>query len=77
MDAVTILWTFLLGLGCARGGSYEPRNGDIVFQTSRSAQSVAIQKATRSPWSHLGIVYLRGGRSVPGAPLRLLVRVVR
>jgi cell wall-associated NlpC family hydrolase len=35
------------------------RDGDIVFQTSVSSQSAAIQKATRSPWSHMGIVFFR------------------
>jgi hypothetical protein len=40
--------------GCGR---YQPRNGDIIFQTSLSDQSVAIQAATKSPYSHLGIVY--------------------
>jgi hypothetical protein len=47
--------------GCFGAGDYEPRNGDIVFQTSRSAQSVAIQLATKSPYSHMGIVYLQDG----------------
>lgn len=37
------------------------RDGDIVFQTSSSSQSTAIQRATRSPWSHMGIVFLRDG----------------
>lgn len=37
-------------------------DGDIVFQTSRSSQSLAIQRATRSPWSHMGIVFHRAGR---------------
>lgn len=37
------------------------RNGDLIFQTSRSGQSMAIQLATRSPWSHCGIVYVRDG----------------
>lgn len=32
------------------------RAGDIVFQTSRSAQSAAVQAATRSPLSHMGLV---------------------
>jgi hypothetical protein len=32
------------------------RTGDVVFQTSRSRQSLPIQRATRSPWSHVGIV---------------------
>lgn len=33
------------------------KSGDIIFQTSRSSQSKAIQLATRSKYSHLGIVY--------------------
>lgn len=32
------------------------RTGDLVFQTSRSRQSVAIQAATNSPLSHVGLV---------------------
>lgn len=45
---------------CARP-AYVPRDGDIVFHTSRSAQSLAIQKATRSPYSHMGLVFHRDG----------------
>jgi hypothetical protein len=53
---------FLAGLvGCTPGGDYEPRNGDIIFHTSRSAQSLAIQLATQSRYSHMGIVYVRDG----------------
>lgn len=38
------------------------RTGDLVFQTSRSAQSRPIQQATRSRWSHVGLVEVdRGG----------------
>jgi hypothetical protein len=48
--------------GCTSSADYEPRDGDIVFQTSRSAQSLAIQLATKSPYSHLGVVYLREGK---------------
>lgn len=32
------------------------QEGDIVFQTSVSAQSRAIQEATHSPYSHMGIL---------------------
>ena len=39
-----------------------PLDGDIIFHTSRSAQSVAIQKATRSKYSHMGIVYVKKGK---------------
>lgn len=38
------------------------RNGDIIFQTSRSGQSQAIQLATRSPISHCGIVFFQSGK---------------
>jgi len=48
-------------VGCAQDAGYQPHNGDIVFQTSRSAQSLAVQLATKSPYSHMGIVYLRDG----------------
>lgn len=40
---------------------YQPKAGDIVFHTSLSAQSLAIQQATRSPYSHVGVVLLRNG----------------
>lgn len=35
------------------------KNGDIVFQTSQSTQSKAIQFATHSKFSHCGIVVLK------------------
>ena len=35
-------------------------NGDLIFHTSQSAQSRAIQLATHSVWSHCGIVYKTG-----------------
>lgn len=47
---------------CHAAPSYAPANGDIVFHTSRSSQSVAIQRATHSKYSHMGIVYVEQGR---------------
>jgi hypothetical protein len=38
------------------------RDGDIIFHTSRSAQSEAIQRATHSPYSHVGIILFRDGK---------------
>ena len=38
------------------------RDGDIIFHTSRSAQSMAIQKATHSKYSHMGIIFFRDGK---------------
>ncbi|WP_310238174.1 YiiX family permuted papain-like enzyme [Luteimonas terrae] len=49
-------------LACAAAhAEYDPRAGDVIFHTSRSAQSLAIQKATNSPYSHMGIVFLLDG----------------
>jgi len=36
------------------------REGDIVLQTSRSSQSAAIQIATKSRFSHMGLVQVEG-----------------
>jgi uncharacterized protein YycO len=33
------------------------QSGDLIFQTSNSGQSLAIQRATNSPYSHMGIVF--------------------
>jgi hypothetical protein len=35
--------------------------GDLIFHTSQSAQSQAIQLATHSPYSHCGLLYKAGG----------------
>jgi uncharacterized protein YycO len=37
-------------------------DGDVVFQTSRSSQSIAVQNATGSRYSHMGIVFIRKGK---------------
>ncbi len=37
-------------------------NGDIIFQTSKSSQSRAIQLATNSKYSHMGIIYRQGDK---------------
>ncbi len=63
--AVAPVVAFAAG-GCrqARAGpphAGPPRDGDIIFQTSLSSQSLAIHKATRSKYSHMGIIFLRGG----------------
>ena len=39
----------------------EIQNGDIIFQTSQSSQSKAIQLATNSKYSHMGIIYENEG----------------
>lgn len=55
------LGLLLLGVAGISGRSYKPQSGDIVFQTSMSAQSQAIQLATHSRYSHMGVVFVREG----------------
>ena len=50
-------------LGCGDCVAEQLQDGDILFQTLRSEQSTAIQKATHSQYSHMGIVFLRNGSS--------------
>ncbi|HPX59474.1 MAG TPA: YiiX family permuted papain-like enzyme, partial [Bacteroidales bacterium] len=38
------------------------KNGDLIFQTSLSRQSKAIQLATKSKYSHCGIIYKENGQ---------------
>lgn len=43
--------------------SYEPKEGDVLFQSlPRQALSIAIEGATDSPWSHCGIVARENGQ---------------
>jgi hypothetical protein len=53
------VWLVVLacGVSCAtRAAEPAVESGDLVFETSSSAQSSAIQWATASRWSHVGIV---------------------
>jgi uncharacterized protein YycO len=51
-----------LWLASAATSGLQLHDGDLIFQTSRSSQSLAIQHATGSIWSHMGIIALRDGQ---------------
>jgi hypothetical protein len=67
MSAFIGSWQWLclgivLAAACSGGGNVPAvQDGDIIFQTSLSSQSVAIQRATHSKYSHMGLVVLRDG----------------
>jgi hypothetical protein len=61
--AGALLVSLLLLGGAPAEAVPEVREGDIVFQTSLSAQSQAIQLATHSRLSHVGIVARKDGRA--------------
>lgn len=55
----------LLGYQPSVSAAVEPtilRDGDIIFQTTQSTQSQAIQIVTHSPYSHVGIIFIREGK---------------
>jgi cell wall-associated NlpC family hydrolase len=52
----------LLALPALAAAEPKLRDGDIIFHTSTSAQSAAIQAATRSPYSHMGLVLFQDGQ---------------
>jgi uncharacterized protein YycO len=61
MTRLTALLMLTLCL-VAPAGAGPLRDGDLIFHTSRSTQSEAIQRATHSPYSHVGIILHRGGK---------------
>ncbi|MFM9921856.1 YiiX family permuted papain-like enzyme [Variovorax sp. H27-G14] len=61
LPAALALTLFAMSLPASQAAT-ALQDGDIVFHTSRSAQSVAVQRATGSRYSHMGIVLLRGGK---------------
>ena len=53
------LIVFLLG-ACTNPSAANLQNGDIIFHVSRSAQSLAIQRASNSKYSHMGLIVYQG-----------------
>lgn len=55
-----ILLGLIILISCQSNTEFsEFQNGDIIFQTSKSEQSKAIQIATNSKYSHMGIIYMQ------------------
>lgn len=52
----------LAAMSMAATAAPDLQTGDMVFQQSRSAQSLAIQQATHSPYSHMGMIVTRQGQ---------------
>ena len=50
-----VAWLFVIA-------PYQPQDGDIIFHTCPSSQSQAIQLATESPYSHVGVIHIRNGK---------------
>ncbi len=55
-----LVFLFIL-FGAGSCGKTELKNGDLIFQASKSSQSRAIELATNSPLSHVGMVIYQKG----------------
>jgi uncharacterized protein YycO len=53
---IIILLCLVAVISCSRPDAIVLKEGDIVFQTSKSSQSKYIILATQSQWSHCGII---------------------
>ncbi len=56
-----LLFLILQAFGLAHAAD-ALHDGDVIFQTSKSGQSIAIQRATGSPYSHMGLILHRDGK---------------
>ena len=62
MRKLLALFLFAVVITAPAGATEALRDGDLIFHTSRSQQSLAIQRATHSPYSHVGLVFHRDGK---------------
>ena len=57
---LVLISLFMVGnIAFASTKNNDLKEGDIVFQISKSKQSPFIQLATWSPWSHCGIIVIK------------------
>jgi hypothetical protein len=61
MRSISVLFVLLPSFS-SQAATPTVHEGDIIFQTSRSSQSLAIQQATQSPYSHMGIILFKDGK---------------
>ena len=60
----TIILLLLGTSGYSFSEEYRAEDGDIIFQTSRSTQSLVIQLATKSKYTHMGILFIKNDKPV-------------
>ena len=61
------IWVFVLIAildACDVSEHDELQDGDIVFHMSQSSQSDAVRRATNSPYTHMGIIFVEDGEPV-------------
>lgn len=62
-NKIIFISIFILAMAaCSDSKITQPRNGDILFHSSKSIQSKAIEVATGSEYTHMGIVVIQKGK---------------
>jgi hypothetical protein len=61
-QTLAVLALFSFACGASKVDPELLKDGEILFQTSRSNQSRAIQLATHSEYSHMGLLFQRDGQ---------------
>jgi hypothetical protein len=51
-------------VGCRASDSPELRDGDLIFHRSQSAQANALERALKSPYTHMGIIFIEDGKPI-------------
>lgn len=74
MKKVCYLLLALLLIGCSKNES--PREGDIIFQTSKNPEAALIHKATQSGISHCGIIVKNDAGELCVLEVREITRLV-
>lgn len=62
LNRLKFLWLLILFYP-SFGYATTYQTGDLIFHTSKSAQSLVIQQATHSPYSHMGMIVLKNGQT--------------
>jgi hypothetical protein len=60
--SLKFVFIFLFIASACNAGNLPLREGDIVFQSFPSLQSTAIQLATKSQYSHMGMILMHNGK---------------
>ena len=58
---IFLLFVATYSTSCSQSKEVALKDGDIIFQESQSSQCKAIQSATKSRYSHCGIIYIDNG----------------
>ena len=60
-NLLVLLSITVITSGCSQT-TFSPKNGDIIFHTSKSNQSKMISEITKSKLTHVGIIFINKGK---------------